>query len=223
MHGRYQSRRAATAVRTRWAGLHTMVSGIYTLSSDLSFRTLYWDGDDDAEFDVVQHFRSGKRFQNWTIPPIRGLTYAEELDGEEGNTEVVERRFTNGFGDFPWYSVACLVFSARARSALKGVFAPAGEFLPFFRDPDGVEYFAFNCTNVVDALDVDQSEIEYFSHGPARRIVRYALRLEAIEQHAVFRMEWPPQFTVFAREDVVSQVEAHQLVGLETERIWPHF
>jgi len=187
---------------------------VYRLESDTSYRVLCCGEEspltDKAEFEFVRQFWQGRRL-NLSPPPLRFSTLEEDLESEDD--EVARARFENGISDCPFYSAAVLFFSDRARRGLTRFVEGAGELL---RVPIGTagSFYAFNCTNTLDALDVDASTIEYYSHGRPREITRYSFHRKVIEQHYVFRMEWPPPFAIYVTEPVVEEIVRVNLTGI---------
>ncbi len=195
---------------------------IYLISGCLDYRHLVWsdsDDDGDEELDFALQFRSETPFENWPIPPIRLATDFEERELEEEAPELAAMRIRNGAGDFPHFSPACLVLSERARKVLGTYFDPYGEIRPITQERESM-FFVFHCTNVVDALNHDLSEFEYYQDGDIRDVKQYVFQESLIESNLVFRMRSPSPFNIFVGEKVIAEVKKHRLVGLQADMIY---
>jgi hypothetical protein len=88
--------------------------------------------------------------------------------------------------DFPSLDGTIPVFSKRGVEALRDLLEPNGEILPI--DCAQGTYFAFNVTRVVDALDVERSELELFDDGEIMNVARYELKAEKLNDAAIFKL-----------------------------------
>jgi hypothetical protein len=112
-------------------------------------------------------------------------------------------------------------FSRRAVEALRDFLEPNGELLPLVSSIG--EYYAYNITTVVDALDHERSDILWYdgNHDIALRIRRYECRAEKLTGLSIFRLVEKPAYT-FVHQVFVDRVRQHGLQGFDFTRLWPH-
>jgi hypothetical protein len=107
------------------------------------------------------------------------------------------------------------IFSPRAAEGLREFLEPNGELLPVIA-PLGT-YYAYNVTRVIDALDIDASEITGFGR---RQINRYAFKAESIDGHALFKI--PQQrVEIYVTDAFVERVQELKLNGMWITKCWP--
>ncbi|HEX6040854.1 imm11 family protein [Longimicrobium sp.] len=144
----------------------------------------------------------------WTTPTVATL----ELDFAREDRALP-------LPDFPVFSTSA-VLSRRAVDALLDLLVENGEILPL-ACAEG-EFFVFNVTRVLDALDEPASEIKRFrggSRGRAKSIVRHAFRPERLTS-AVFRIPQKPH-RVYVTQGFVDRVEQAGLTGFDFGYVWP--
>ncbi len=94
------------------------------------------------------------------------------------------------YNDFPCVNFLVPAFSERAVDCLKEFLEPNGELLPL-EHPAG-KFFAFNCLRVVDILDQDKSNVEWFSstgpHKFALDIRHFVVDEDRLKSLSVFRL-----------------------------------
>ncbi len=110
------------------------------------------------------------------------------------------------------------VFSLRGMEALLDILKAAGELLPL-RYPRG-EYFAFNVTRVVDALDEDESKVQRFADGSVMSVSRYAFYPERVRDLPIFKIPELPKAYVFVSDAFVQRVADAELVGFHFKPLW---
>lgn len=120
--------------------------------------------------------------------------------------------------DFPsWGGVP--VFSRRAVDALRDLLEPNGEILAL-DCPDG-EYFAYNVTRVVDALDELASDVKRFRDGDVMRILRHSFHPKRVAKQTIFKI---PQFEhahdIYVTDGFVAGVKTAGLIGFEFRELW---
>jgi hypothetical protein len=94
--------------------------------------------------------------------------------------------------DFPSLGGTIPVFSKHAIEVLADLLEKNGEILPL--ECEEGTYFAFNATCVLNALDMEKSEFEYFrSSGRIMRIVRYDFVPEGLVGATIFKLEQVPE------------------------------
>ena len=77
-------------------------------------------------------------------------------------------------GDFPSFVGSVLVMSRRAVEALHDLLTQNGRLLPVVCDKD--EYFVFNVTRLVDALDKPNSQVSRSDDGRIFNVHKYSFR-----------------------------------------------
>jgi hypothetical protein len=119
-------------------------------------------------------------------------------------------------GDFPWL-VGVPVFSSRAIHALGDLLEGHGEILP--TTIEGEQYFLFNVTKVIDALDEANSEvIRYVGSAKVLRIPRYIFSAEKLTGIVIFKI--PHFYRVFVTDSFVERVKSAGLKGFWFPRLW---
>jgi hypothetical protein len=118
--------------------------------------------------------------------------------------------------DFPGFS-GTPVFGARAVEALRDLLDPNGELLPL--DCDTGDYWAFNVTAVIDALDEQASEVKRFRDGRVMRVVRYEFVAEGVDR-PVFKIPQEVKSREFCTDEFVRRVEEAGLSGFYFVPVW---
>jgi hypothetical protein len=109
------------------------------------------------------------------------------------------------------------IFSSQAAAALKPLLAPNGELLAV-RLLDQ-QWYAFNVTTVIDAIDHERAVLQYFpGTNRAFMIERYAFHAEAIT-NAIFKI---PQMPVpnYVTDEFKSLFQAEALTGFDFKEVW---
>jgi len=121
-------------------------------------------------------------------------------------------------GDTPGLSSHIPVFGSRAVETLADLLEPNGELLPIACD--GEQYFLFNATRLVDALDEANCEVERFSDGGILDITRYSFFQKKLEGVIVFKLPQKPLWSVYVTDPFVERVKAAGLKGFKFPHIW---
>lgn len=143
---------------------------------------------------------------HWTTPAVASL----ELDFE-GRTLSLP--------DFPVFSTSA-VFSRRAVDVLLDLLIENGEILPLACDEG--DFFVFNLTRVLDALDEPASELRRFGRngrGRVKRIVRHAFVPERVTA-SIFRIPQKP-LRIYVTQRFVDRVDGAGLTGFDFTPVWP--
>lgn len=111
-----------------------------------------------------------------------------------------------------------MVLSRRALNVLLPHIGSFGQALPLAFDD--AEYFLFNITNVVDALDIEASETAYFKDGGFKRALRYAFKTDAVRDQWIFKIPQQPKGFAFVTDRFVELANNHGLTGFAFERLW---
>ena len=125
------------------------------------------------------------------------------------------------FNDGPFINLAIPAFSKRAAEGLRDLLTPNGELLPLVH-PAG-EYFAYNCTKIVEILDQGKCDAKWFREdlpAPALWIHWFAVRPELLYGLSIFRMRELCNF-VFVTDIFVDRVRSLGLNGFEFVKVWP--
>ena len=143
----------------------------------------------------------------WRTP----LVAATEIDFE-GRTLTI-------LPDFPVFTTPA-VFSRRAVDALLDLLAESGEILPLSCDEG--DFFVFNVTQPLDALDESASELRRFGRdggGRVKQIVRHAFLPERVTA-SIFRIPQKP-LRLYVTQRFVDRVEGAGLTGFRFSSVWP--
>lgn len=134
--------------------------------------------------------------------------------------EVMDDELPAGpVSDFPYMHLVP-TFSSNAVRELEDLLTPHGELLPV-RAKRG-EFYVFNVTNVVDALDENRSELERFtSSGRVMRIRRFVFRPDAVAGQTIFKIPQMIRSLVLVTDQFRQRVEDRRLTGFVFERLWP--
>jgi hypothetical protein len=111
-----------------------------------------------------------------------------------------------------------MVLSRRALDVLLPHIGSLGQVLPL--DFDEAEYFLFNITNVVDALDIASSEVAYFKDGGLKWIKRYVFKPDAVRDQWLFKIPQKPTGFAFVTDRFVEVVQRAGLTGFGFELLW---
>jgi len=122
-------------------------------------------------------------------------------------------------GDFPSLGGIIPVFSQKAVSALRDLLEENGELLPLVCDEG--EYFAYNVTRIVDALDEKQSSVDRFATGNIMGISRYHLQSTALDSLTIFKLPQSARVETYVTDTFVDRASKGGLVGFDFQRIWP--
>jgi hypothetical protein len=110
------------------------------------------------------------------------------------------------------------VFSLRAVDVLLDMLKESGELLPL-RYRRG-EYFAYNVTLFLDALDAKASAVTTFSTGRVMAVHTYAFDSAKLVQRSIFKIPELPKAHVFVTDVFVERVKASKLTGFDFPLLW---
>jgi hypothetical protein len=146
--------------------------------------------------------------EHWTAPTVATL----ELDFADEGLPL-------SLPDFPVFTTPA-VFSRRGVDSLLDLLVESGEILPLQCDEG--EFFVFNVTRMLDALDEGASELKRFGRrggGKVKQIVRHAFLPERVTA-SVFRIPQKP-LRVYVTQRFVDRVEEAGLTGFRFDHVWP--
>ncbi len=122
--------------------------------------------------------------------------------------------------DFPSFGAGRPIFSAQAVGALQDILLPNGEILPLTFEGKQDIYFAFNTTQVIDALDEENSELERFSSGRVMRIIRHEFFSNKVEEATIFKIPQSARSLVYVTDKFVERVNKAGLTGFDFVSLW---
>ena len=111
-----------------------------------------------------------------------------------------------------------MVLSRHALDVLLPHIGDLGQVLPL--EFDEAEYFFFNVTNVVDALDEANTEILRFPSGRISKIERYAFKPEAVRDQWLFKIPQRKSGFAFVTDRFVELVKSSGLTGFKFRPLW---
>jgi hypothetical protein len=122
--------------------------------------------------------------------------------------------------DYPCINLSIPAFSRRAVDALRDFLEPNGELLPLVSSVG--EYYAYNVTTVVDVLDHERSDIDWYNdkHDTAFEIRRYECLPGRLTGLSIFRLV-ENSVSTFVHQVFVDRVRQHGLRGFDFTRLWP--
>jgi len=118
--------------------------------------------------------------------------------------------------DYPVFG-ATPVFSQRAVDALGEILTCNGELLPLCSNEG--KYFAYNITNIVPALNVKKSKIEWLSKGQILDIEKYSFLTKLAEANLIFKIPESLRSMHFVSSRFVSEVNRNDLKGFLFEQL----
>jgi hypothetical protein len=174
---------------------------VYELKSDVeNYRWITMVREED--FDVQSEFNGTPISATWK-------PYAVEPILDDLNAG-------RSLSDFPTLGTIP-TFSQRAADALLDLLVENGELLRLTSDAG--QFYAYNVTRVVDALDQERSEVKRFqSSGRIMRVVRYEFLPDRIRNLAVFKVPQLP--TEFVTDSFVRRVQEAKLDGFDFREVW---
>ncbi len=158
----------------------------------------------EKDWTILRQFDQGRLIESWTPLSV------EVLRDNKFNRNLPP-------SDFPRLVAAILVFSPRAVNILRGMLEENGEILPLSCNEG--EYYAFNVTTFVDALDESNSEVKRFKDGGIMRVLRYVFFPDKLRGASIFKI---PQFPrqVFVTDKFRKVVIDNKLLGFEFVDLW---
>jgi hypothetical protein len=138
------------------------------------------------------------------------------------NNENIPRGMKRELGDYSNLSYDVHpVFSERARRLLAPHLQGLGQWIELASEHDPT-YWLFYITNVVDALNVEKSEVVYFPSTPGKvmAIDRYSFYPEAVGNQMLFTLPQRPGSNRCVTDRFVDIVRANALTGFEFKLLW---
>jgi hypothetical protein len=160
----------------------------------------------DEDLNLFRGFDGTSKGESWT--PVR----VELLRKDEDGQQLAE-------SDFPWLGAYAPVLRQRAIDALGELFAADGELLPLLCDSANLS--VFNSLKVLDALDIERSEIVFFPDSDRimqiRRYVFISARLRGV---TMFKVPQLLSHSVYLTEATVKAVNRSKLTGVGFRLLW---
>ncbi len=124
--------------------------------------------------------------------------------------------------DFPTFTIATMVLSARAVGRLGPILRASGEVLPIHIRNDPGEFFLFNVTRVINAVDMQRSRFVRFRDGGIMKCELLVFDPARLPQEAVFfkTTQMGKCTEIFATDSAVKAVEDARLTGSEFRLVW---
>ena len=154
--------------------------------------------NEDREDILAMHSQSIVRMPTWRPPVVHGF---DDNPGVEG--------------DFPSLSDYNKIptFSQRAWDALSPLIARVCEALPI-RHPTGRPFYIINVLEIVDCIDEEKSEIDRYSDGGIRRVIRFCFKPNMLGGKHIFKTPRKSGADLIVSQEFRRQVEANELKGL---------
>ena len=169
---------------------------LYLLKSDHRYQGFVLE-EDPKILDVLLRFDGTRIGKSWS--PLR-----VEVDDDDPSQLPL--------ADFPSLTISHIpCFSKFAVATLHDVLVQNGEVLPL--SCDAGDYFAYNVTSIIDALNIEASDIDYFPSGKFMDVKRYTLYPERVKGADIFKLPQAPLMGVFVTDRFVRLVEQNQLSG----------
>jgi hypothetical protein len=157
----------------------------------------------EADFDVFREFDGSSQTAAWK--PIQMRLVREDEQGRPLQPS-----------DIPWLGKHAPVLK---ENALASVLLRDGEMLPL--DCDEAELVVFNTTTVLDALDLDRSEVVKFpSTGRIMKVKSHVFRPERIRDVHAFKVPELLRGSVFVTDEVVNSAYETGLSGVGFHLVW---
>ena len=143
--------------------------------------------------------------------PVDGEWQAPEVEYIRDGSAGDRRADILTYGTVP-------AFTPKAIEALGDVLTQHGQLLPL-RSRDG-EFYAYNVTTVVDALDEQRSEGPRFSTGRFIWLDRYEFLPERVASYPIFKLPQFPRGRWYYTDAFLNRVREAELIGLAPRQIW---
>lgn len=174
---------------------------VFILDADVNnYRGIYYKDEDDI-VDFNRRFIGNPLKRDW-----KG----------HHKFEFVPARLPKG--DSPGLSTHIPVFSTRAVKALVHCLEGNGELLPIVCD--GEDFFLFNVTRVIDALDETNSEVKRFTSGRIMDVITFSFHQERLLSKTVFKIPQLVLSDVFVTDPFVERVIKAKLKGFKFHLVW---
>jgi hypothetical protein len=157
-------------------------------------------------------------FMTGGLPPRRRTRNWKKIRLMPGWRPLKVHGRVRRFNDFPGVGLLP-AFSERAVNALRDFLEPNGELLPL--ESSIGSYFAFNCTTIVDAIDLRRSEIKWIIEPySAFGVLKYELLPDRLIGRTIFHM---PETSddLYVNQTFVDRAQDAGLKGMYFVKVWP--
>jgi hypothetical protein len=197
---------------------------VHTKADD--YQSLIWAQDDELDtcFAQAHALTTPPAIDLKLLPFERDLRMESEVNSSEA-FEYASKKHERGLGDCVsvWPTILpALLLSERAYACIHKYAAFDGQFFPV--QVEETKFHLFNCTKVLNCLDVGQSEISLLSSGLPERVLRYAFN-ESIQSASIFfRIIWPTKTRqllpyLFANDRLKELVDDNDLTGFRLREL----
>jgi hypothetical protein len=158
----------------------------------------------EGDFEFLATLSGTRLKGRWTPLPMRLIS------GDEGES------FKES--DFPWLGRHLLVLSDRAGKVVGPLVEKDAELLP--ASCEGRSLWLLNVCTIVDALDLEASDVELFESGRIMDIEKHVFYPDRLRGVDVFKLQNMRRGSTYLSERVVRAIEAAPLVGYGFRLVW---
>jgi hypothetical protein len=158
----------------------------------------------EGDFEFLATLSGTRLKSRWTPLPMRLI---KEDEGEFFKES-----------DFPWLGRHVLVLSDRASNVVGPLVEKDAELLPVACE--GRSLWLLNVCTIVDALDLETSDVERFESGRIMDIEKHVFYPDRLQAVDVFKLENMRRGSTYLSERVVRAIEAAPLVGYGFRLVW---
>ena len=211
---------------------------VATLSADVTYRSLHLPevmaGDDSAGIDYELFRGETPIGSDWVAREVVYLDDSQQPTAECCEASLVAERdiefeVKKPVGDFPhFWGINFGVLTDKSFEVLHTLISPYVEFLPLTSTHG--RFTAFKVLRFVDALDRQQSDIEWYPQLKkdvgkpriARQIKNLVFHDERLADEVIFQLpEMPLGTEIFVTEPFMRTVEQYHLKGFQFTQVWP--
>jgi hypothetical protein len=175
---------------------------VYKLTTDEGFEWLV--PTEERDFDLLR-FDGSSHKRKWQPVSMRRLKFSDK-----GKSLIP--------CDFP-ASASDLILSSRARDKIGEYLEQYGELLPLACE-DG-EFWAYNVTTIVDALDSEATQAVRASvGGRILMIIRHIFKIDMLVDVGLFKLPQTRKGLIYSTADFAEKLRAFDLVGLKLVQVW---
>ncbi len=166
-------------------------------------------GRENINDDMYPAYRHSEVGRNWRPVRLAKLWLPPQVEGR-----------VQPFNDCPCVNLSYPAFSRRACDALRDLLEPNGELLPL--DSDAGEYYFYNITTVIDALDLKKSKGAFFDSGIAIGDLMdyFWFHPAKLAGATIFRVPDVPACALVTRT-FIDRVHEAGLNGFDFIKLWP--
>ena len=183
---------------------------IYTIEADVDNYWYAFPKNIDRE-DFWRQFDGRSLINRWSEPVF------EWYKGENDDRKLPIQKY--GKGDIQGYQSHIPLLSSKSVDCLGEILSKSGEILKIkLLDED---YFLYNITSVINALDLEHSEVKYFRDSDRiMRIKKYEFKENMLKGINIFKLQGAKYKTPFVTEKFIAAVEECGLEGFKFRLVW---